>query len=102
MKPHRIDVVERVTADVLAALERGTIPWRQKWTPCGATMHRNAVSNRHYRGMNRITLPGVAAARGLYLSHYHKLLNLAVLLHKCLPHYGHSSLCSYHVHQGYL
>lgn len=64
MKPQRIDVVERVTADVLAALERGTIPWRQKWTPCGATMHRNAVSNRHYRGMNRITLPGVATARG--------------------------------------
>jgi antirestriction protein ArdC len=61
------DVAAMVTSQVLDALRTGTIPWRQPWSPCGPTMHRNAVTNRAYRGSNRITLPTIAAGNGYRL-----------------------------------
>jgi antirestriction protein ArdC len=67
MTTQRKDVAAMVTSQVLDALRTGTIPWRQPWTPCGPTMHRNAVTNRAYRGSNRITLPTIAVGNGYRL-----------------------------------
>jgi antirestriction protein ArdC len=41
---------EAVTARIVEALERGTVPWRKPWAESPLPM--NAVSNRPYRGVN--------------------------------------------------
>ena len=49
----RFDAYQAVTDQIVAALERGVVPWRQPWT--GGT-HRNLVSRRPYRGANQLLL----------------------------------------------
>lgn len=41
---------EAVTARIVEALERGTVPWRKPWNE--SPLPVNAVSNRPYRGVN--------------------------------------------------
>lgn len=53
----RRDPYGEVTARITAALERGTVPWRHPWRVRG---HRNAVSDRPYRGINLLLLGLVA------------------------------------------
>jgi len=42
-----------VSERIIAALEQGTVPWRQPWLTRG---HRNALSSRPYRGINLLVL----------------------------------------------
>jgi antirestriction protein ArdC len=47
---------EKVAATILAALEKGTAPWRRNWTTQGGGLPYNAVSKKPYRGVNIFTL----------------------------------------------
>jgi antirestriction protein ArdC len=53
----RRDPYAEVTGRIIAALDRGTVPWRHPWRTRG---HRNAVSGRPYRGINALLLALVA------------------------------------------
>ena len=44
------NLYEIVTAKIVAALERGVIPWRQPWR--GSSLPVNAITQRAYRGVN--------------------------------------------------
>lgn len=57
----RRDPYAEVTARIIAALERGTVPWRHPWRSRGL---RNAVSNRPYRGINLLVLGITALEHG--------------------------------------
>ncbi len=57
----RVDAYRVATERILAALARGTVPWRRPWRARG---HRNAVSGHPYRGVNRLLLGLTAAERG--------------------------------------
>ncbi len=49
----RRDVYEIVTSRILAALEKGTVPWHQPWT---SQPPANLVSRKAYRGVNVFVL----------------------------------------------
>ncbi len=49
----RRDAYEVVSERIIAALEQGTVPWRQPWLTRG---HRNALTSRPYRGINLLVL----------------------------------------------
>lgn len=58
------DLFEKVTADLIAAIEDGAKDWRMPWHRLGAAgLPRNA-DGRAYRGWNALVLAMVAAARG--------------------------------------
>lgn len=52
----RRDIYRDSTARVLAALERGTAPWRRPWSVAGGQMPRNATTGAPYRGINAFHL----------------------------------------------
>jgi antirestriction protein ArdC len=51
----RFDAQQAVTDRIIAALEAGTVPWRQPWRGGGA--QANVISKRPYRGINQLLLP---------------------------------------------
>ena len=57
------DIVEKVTADILAELAAGVAPWRQPWKGGGAV---NVVSGKAYRGINVWVLWAAARRRELH------------------------------------
>ena len=56
-----LDAYQEITDRIIAALERGTVPWRIPWRARG---HRNARSDRPYRGINILMLQMAALERG--------------------------------------
>lgn len=51
------DIHAEVTAQIIAALEAGTPPWRRPWGKgVGPSLPRNAVSGHRYRGVNALLL----------------------------------------------
>jgi antirestriction protein ArdC len=53
----KASVYEIITARIIAALENGTVPWRQTWAADRSTsMPRNFVTKKPYRGVNLIIL----------------------------------------------
>jgi len=57
----RPDAYQAITDRIIAALERGTVPWRTPWRARG---HRNALSERPYRGINLLVLALTALEGG--------------------------------------
>ncbi len=55
------DAYGEITGRIIAALERGTVPWRTPWRARG---HRNARTDRPYRGINTVVLQLAALERG--------------------------------------
>lgn len=50
----KFDLYEHVTSQIIAALEKGTIPWKRGWSLMDAP--RNLNSNRPYGGINALLL----------------------------------------------
>ncbi len=50
MKAASIDIYQIVTDQIIALLEKGTIPWRKQWT--SPELPANAFTKREYRGCN--------------------------------------------------
>jgi antirestriction protein ArdC len=59
------NLAETVTADILAALEKGEIPWVQPWRNVGALNPMNPTTGKGYRGINTLILY-LAQTRGGY------------------------------------
>jgi antirestriction protein ArdC len=59
----RTDLYREVTDRIIAALEAGTIAWRQPWDP-GAGRPASMSTRQPYRGINAILLGLAAAERG--------------------------------------
>jgi len=64
----RADLYQQVTDRITAALQAGTIPWRQPWTSA-AGRPASMSSGRPYRGVN-VLLLGLAAADSGYRSRW--------------------------------
>ena len=49
---------EQVTENIIAMLERGTLPWRRPWESSGTglAVPTNGISKRAYHGINRVIL----------------------------------------------
>lgn len=62
----RADVYQRVTDQIIAAIESGADNWKMPWHTTGADSFSpiNAVSRRAYRGINVISLWAQAQAKG--------------------------------------
>ncbi len=51
------DIYERITEKIAGELEKGCLPWVQEWSEVkGARFPQNAISERHYSGINVILL----------------------------------------------
>jgi antirestriction protein ArdC len=65
---NRADVYSRITAEIVATIERGAGEWRAPWFHNGAGVTRptNVVSGKRYRGINTLVLwaAGLAAEYG--------------------------------------
>lgn len=48
------DIYELITEKLIQSLEQGVAPWRKPWNNGG--LPRNAISNRHYSGINAFLL----------------------------------------------
>ncbi|ANS03885.1 antirestriction protein [uncultured Mediterranean phage uvDeep-CGR2-AD3-C76] len=57
---------ERITGEIIAELEKGTVPWDKPWSTFGAP--RNAVSGKAYRGINTLLLTLANHADPRYLT----------------------------------
>ena len=49
-------VHEIVTEKIVAALDQGTVPWKQPWVNLGQGGHKNLESKRSYTGVNQLLL----------------------------------------------
>lgn len=57
-------VYARITDKIIAELESGTPPWIRPWSADQDPLPRNALSQRHYRGINTLLLGMEYQARG--------------------------------------
>lgn len=57
------EIKQEIVDKVLAALEKGRVPWRKPWSGGGAA-HRNAVTGRRYSGINPFLLAMTAIEKG--------------------------------------
>jgi len=58
------DLFEKVTADLLAAIEEGASGWRMPWHQLAAGGTPRSIDGRPYRGWNALVLAMTAADRG--------------------------------------
>jgi antirestriction protein ArdC len=69
MKTDKFDIYEMVTDRICAQLEQGKIPWRKPWTGSGGeNMPRNAVSGKHYNGINLFLLACAPYSSNLWVT----------------------------------
>jgi antirestriction protein ArdC len=66
-----MNVYEQVTANILAQLEAGVIPWRKSWrtSSTGPTIPTNAHSGKPYRGCNALTLMWTPFSSNLWVTY---------------------------------
>ena len=50
------EIAEKVTAQILASLEKGEIPWTRPWSLSGALNPVNVSTGKGYRGVNTVIL----------------------------------------------
>lgn len=62
----KLDLYQLVTDQIIATLEKGTIPWQRPWNDAGMPM--NLLSKRHYRGINHWLLLSLNYERNLFLT----------------------------------
>ncbi len=70
--PARASLYDAVTAQIIGELEAGRVPWVQPWGGAGAggaaaagvALPRNALTGRHYSGVNVLILWGAVIAQG--------------------------------------
>jgi antirestriction protein ArdC len=55
-------VYDRITGNIIAALEGGVAPWVRPWA---VSLPYNAVSRRHYRGVNILSCMAHQLEHGL-------------------------------------
>lgn len=63
----KVDLYQKVTDQIIAELEAGTLPWVRPWNSAGlesAAMPMNAISKRRYSGINVLLLWSTSNARG--------------------------------------
>ncbi len=58
------DIYTRITNQIIAQIEAGTVPWVKPWSQEADPLPRNAVSQRHYRGINILLLAAAASEQG--------------------------------------
>ncbi|WP_278983697.1 ArdC family protein [Sphingobium yanoikuyae] len=77
----RPNLYEQITARIIAELEAGRIPWVQPWSTAraGLGMPHNAASNRHYSGINILTLWNAVIEHG-FRSHAFLTFRQAIAL----------------------
>lgn len=66
-EPSRINLYDEVTARIITELEAGRVPWVQPWGRPGGTapgLPRNALTARHYSGVNVLILWGAVIEHG--------------------------------------
>jgi len=63
MKEQKADVYEKITADIIDAIEAGCGKFELPWHTFGV-LPSNASNKRHYRGVNVLALWAVASRRG--------------------------------------
>lgn len=61
-----LDIYQLVTDQIIATLEKGTIPWQRPWNDAGMPM--NLLSKRQYRGINHWLLLSLNYERNLFLT----------------------------------
>jgi antirestriction protein ArdC len=78
-------IYEKVTNQIIAQLEVGTIPWTQPWKnqKTGGVMPQNAATGRPYSGINIPILWGAASAYG-YPTHSWMTFNQAIEQKACV------------------
>ncbi len=64
--PSRADVYARITAEIIAAIEKGAGEFRAPWHHDGSAVFRpaNVISGKPYRGVNVLALWAASEARG--------------------------------------
>lgn len=67
-KRDRVDAYKMAADAVLAAMDRGTIPWRMPWTQGPGAIPRNLASGRPYRGINVFLLAMAGYASPFWLT----------------------------------
>lgn len=63
----RANLYDEVTAQIVGELEAGRVPWVQPWGRPGGTapgLPRNALTARHYSGVNVLILWGAVIEHG--------------------------------------
>jgi len=63
MQPKQ-SIAEQVTASIIESLQANRIPWRRPWDEAGLSGHRNAITKKLYRGINRLTLSLASQKKG--------------------------------------
>ncbi|MCW8309246.1 ArdC family protein, partial [Acidiphilium sp. PA] len=56
LNPNPRDIYQEVTDKILAALERGVLPWQRGWDQGLAGAPMNPTTGRIYRGINNLLL----------------------------------------------
>jgi antirestriction protein ArdC len=67
-----MNVYEKITAQILAQLELGTVPWRKPWR---TSLPKNLVSGKPYRGINVLML-GVQGYESAYWTTFRQVEKL--------------------------
>jgi len=62
----KVSLYDEITAQIIAQLEEGVFPWVKPWSDGNAVtgLPRNAISGRHYSGINILILWGAVIDGG--------------------------------------
>ncbi len=74
------EVYQTITDRMIAALEKGTVPWHKPWTAAGGGRPKSMTTREPYRGINVLLLAGEAMDKGYrspWWGTYHQIAHLA-------------------------